>query len=326
MEIAAGVYVLRYPRLDVNVTLLVGADEALLVDTLSTPGQAAELAAAARAVTSLPWSIVNTHHHFDHCLGNALLADPDRPVWAHEQTALLLRERAGQLRHDWYQECLRLDPPLAAEVAQTPIRAPDRTVRERVDLQVGGRPVVLHHLGLGHTAGDLVVELPDANVLVVGDLVEESGPPSFDDAYPLSWPETLARLLRLTSPDTAVVPGHGAVISRDFVAAQHADLVRMEWLIREGDANGSTPESVAGRAPFAPANALIAVRRGYRQIRSSAATGTSESSENSGTSGNSGNSGASGESGNSGTRGTSGASEREESVRRRDQPDGGKRR
>jgi glyoxylase-like metal-dependent hydrolase (beta-lactamase superfamily II) len=267
VEVARDVYVLRYPRLDVNATLILGDGEAVLVDTLSTDGQAAELAAAARKVTRHPWAIVNTHHHFDHCLGNATLADPRRPIWAHVETATLLREHADQLRRGWYDECADLDRALAAEVAGTPVQVPTHTVHVRADLEVGGRQVVLHHFGRGHTAGDLVVHVPDADLLVAGDLVEESGPPSFADGYPLEWPGTLAALLRLASPDAVVVPGHGAPVDRDFAARQHADLVRLEWLIREGDANGSPAEAVAARAPFDRATALTAVRRGYQQIR-----------------------------------------------------------
>ena len=267
VEVARDVYVLRYPRFDVNVTLVVGDGEALLVDTLCTPAQATELASAARRLTRYPWTIVNTHHHFDHCLGNATLADPGRPIWAHEETAVLMREQADRLRHSWYDECLALDPQLAPTVADTPILAPTRTVHLRAALDVGGRSVVLHHFGRGHTAGDLVVQVPDADLVVAGDLVEESGPPGFGDAYPLEWPGTLAALLRLTSPQSVVVPGHGAPVDRDSVAGQHADLVRLEWLIREGDANGSPAEAVAARAPFDRDSALTAVRRGYQQIR-----------------------------------------------------------
>ncbi|MBX6356529.1 MAG: MBL fold metallo-hydrolase [Micromonosporaceae bacterium] len=267
VEVARDVYVLRYPRFDVNVTLVVGDGEALLVDTLCTPAQAAELASAARRLTSNPWTIVNTHAHFDHCLGNATLADPERPIWAHEETAVQMREHADRLRRAWYAECLTLDPQLAPEMAETPILAPTRTVHVRAVLDVGGRMVVLHHLGRGHTAGDLVVQVPDADVVVAGDLIEESGPPAFGDAYPLEWPGTLAGLLRLISPRSVVVPGHGAPVSHDFVAGQHADLVRLEWLIREGEANGSPAEAVAARAPFDRDTALTAVRRGYQQIR-----------------------------------------------------------
>lgn len=269
VEVGRDVYVLRYPVLDVNVTLVVGDGEALLVDTLSSAAQATELAAAARRVTAHPWTLVNTHHHFDHCLGNATLVDAERPIWAHEEAANLLRDQARQLtkmRRAWYDMYAATDPELAEALLEAEILPPTRTVHTESTVDVGGRPVVLRHLGRGHTGDDLVVHVPDADVLVAGDLVEESGPPSFDDAYPLEWPETLAALLRIVSPTTAVVPGHGVVVSRDFVAGQHAELAHLAWLIRDGDADEAPAEAVAARAPFDATTALVAVRRGYAEL------------------------------------------------------------
>lgn len=269
-EVAPEVYVLRYPVLDVSITLVVGDGEALLVDTLATDGQAGELAAAARAVTGHPWTLVNTHHHFDHCFGNAVLGE-GCAIWAQEEAAALLAERAAALQREWYEAWVTRDPELAADLAAVRVVPPDRTVHREATLRVGGRVVLLRHLGRGHTAGDLVVQVPDADLLVAGDLVEESGPPAFEDAYPLEWPETLAALLHLTGPQTAVVPGHGAVVDRGFVAGQHDALTALAWRIRDGHADGAPAEAVAARAPYDPAVALIAVRRGYAELSGQAA-------------------------------------------------------
>jgi glyoxylase-like metal-dependent hydrolase (beta-lactamase superfamily II) len=265
-EVAAGVHVLRYPVLDVNVTLVVGDGEALLVDTLSTDPQARELAGSIRAITAYPLTIVNTHHHFDHCFGNAVLAADGRPVWAHEEAAALLSQRAEPLRREWYEEWAPTHPELAAGLAAVRVVPPDRTVRQTATLSIGGREVLLRHLGRGHTAGDLVVRVPDADVLIAGDLVEESGPPGFGDSYPIEWPETVHELLHLAGPRTVVIPGHGAVVDRDFVTGQHADLAALAWLIREGDAAGAPAGTVAAKAPFGPEAALVAVRRGYDEL------------------------------------------------------------
>ena len=266
-EIADRVYLLRHPVLDVNVTLLVGADAALIVDTLSTPAQAAELVAAARTLTPHPWTVVNTHHHFDHCFGNAVLAgDPPRPIYAHEETATLLREQPEAVRRWAYDEMRLTEPALAEELVGVTILAPTHPVRSSASLDIGGRPVVLRFLGRGHTGGDLTVHFPDADVLIAGDLVEESGPPHFGESYPLEWPETVAALLRLATPRTTVVPGHGAVVDVDRVHAQHADLTTLAWLIRDGHADDVPPERVAAQAPFGPRPALTAVHRGYAEL------------------------------------------------------------
>jgi glyoxylase-like metal-dependent hydrolase (beta-lactamase superfamily II) len=266
VEIADGVHVLRYPVLDVNVTLVVGDGEALLVDTLSTVAQAEELAHAARAVAPVPWTIVNTHHHFDHCFGNATIAGDGRPIWGHEEAAGTLRRDAAALQREWYEEWLPTHPELAAGLADVRVLPPNRTVHTEATLDIGGRAVALHHFGRGHTAGDLVVHVPDADVVVAGDLVEESGPPAFGDAYPVEWPETVAALLRLTGPATVVVPGHGALVDEAFVRGQHADLVTLAWMIREGDCDGAAPEAVAAKSPFGVEAALTAVRRGYAEL------------------------------------------------------------
>ncbi|MEH1126801.1 MBL fold metallo-hydrolase [Micromonospora sp. CPCC 206061] len=271
-EVGDDVYVLRYPVLDVNATLILGDGEAILVDTLATEAQAGELAVAVRAVTPAALTIVNTHHHFDHTFGNAVLADlgslssPPRPIWAHASVAALLRDRAEAVRREAYEEALRLAPSIAEELLTVPIMAPNETVRHESTLDLGGRAVILYHFGRGHTDGDLVVHVPDAEVVVAGDLVEEGAAPSFDDAYPLEWPETVAALLRLTTPSTAIVPGHGAAVGQNFVRGQHEELAALDWVIRDGHADGAPAEHVAAKAPFGPDVALVAVRRGYAEL------------------------------------------------------------
>lgn len=268
VEVAADVYVLRYPVLDVNATLVVGGQNAAVVDTLSTDAQARELLAAVRLVTPLPLVLVNTHHHFDHCFGNVVLAEasPGCPVWAHESAARLLREEAEDLRRRWYEEFRVTEPDLAEGLVAVDVLAPDRTVHTRATVDLGDRVVELRHLGRGHTDGDLVVAVPDAAVLVAGDLVEQSGPPGFGDSFPLDWPETVAALLHLVTPATAIVPGHGAIMDADLVRAQHDDLTELAWLIREGHADGAAAEAVAAKAPFNVRSALTAVKRGYAEL------------------------------------------------------------
>ncbi|MGC4772861.1 MBL fold metallo-hydrolase [Micromonospora sp. DT44] len=271
VEVADRVYVRVEPLLRVNVTLVVGDDEALLVDTLSSAGQAAELAAAVRGVTDRPLTLVNTHHHYDHCFGNAVLAgDPPRPVYAHERAAAALRDDPEGLRREAYEEVRAEHVELAADLADTPLLAPTHAVHTETTLDLGGRRVLLRHPGRGHTDADLVAHVPDADVLVAGDLVEQSGPPAFEDSYPLQWPDAVADLLRLTTPGMVVVPGHGDVVDVDFVRAQHAELVRLAWLIRAAHTGGAPPERVAAEAPFGARAALLAARRGYRELNGEA--------------------------------------------------------
>src|SRR6266545_1732102 len=216
-------------------TLVVVAGRALVVDTLSTDAQAASLRSAVRDITRLPLCVVNTHHHFDHWFGNGVVAGPDTEVWAHEETAARLARRLEEQREVWVAEWARLDPDLAAGMATATLRPPNRTVHMESTVDLGDRTVVLRHLGRGHTDGDLVVLVPDADLVLAGDLVEEGGPPMFGDGYPLEWPETLAALLRLMSPATKVVAAKAV-------------------------------EALAAKAPLDADAALVAVKRGYAEL------------------------------------------------------------
>ncbi|HEY6596881.1 MAG TPA: MBL fold metallo-hydrolase [Asanoa sp.] len=266
VEIADRIYLLRHPVLDVNVTLVVGPGAALMVDTLSTPAQAASLVAAARRVTSQPWAVVNTHHHFDHSFGNAVVAgSPPCPIWAHDAAAarLVAGPAVVAAAAAW---ATRTDRRLAAEIAVVTVLPPSRLVQTESTLDVGGRPVVLRHFGRAHTDGDLVVHVPDVDLIVAGDIVEESGPPSFDDSYPLEWPETLAGMLRTMTPETVVIPGHGVPVGHGFVTGQHQELAALEWLIRDAHGDGAPQSAAAAHAPFGPQAAKAAIARGYAEL------------------------------------------------------------
>jgi glyoxylase-like metal-dependent hydrolase (beta-lactamase superfamily II) len=81
--------------------------------------------------------------------------------------------------------------------------------------------VEIAHIGRGHTDGDLVVVVPDADVLFVGDLIESAGPPSFgSDSVPDEWPATVDGVIGLMTAATLAIPGHGEPVDREFVFQQ----------------------------------------------------------------------------------------------------------
>lgn len=225
-EIAARVFVRRYAFLDQTIGAIVGDDAILLVDSRSTPAQARELLAEAHSLAAGRLSVVNTHWHWDHTFGNATVRPA--PIWGHVRAAERLREDGGAARHD----SAAAHPELAAELAAVEIDPPDRTFDRRAILDLGGRRVELHHLGRGHTDGDIVVVVPDAGVVFAGDLVEQGAPPWFGDGYPLDWPATLAAVLDLLGG--ALVPGHGEVVDGVWGAGQLAEITLVAERARRG--------------------------------------------------------------------------------------------
>ncbi len=233
-EVGAGIYVRRHAELDLNCGLVVGERACLVVDTRSHLDEAAELIAAVRTVTPHPWTVVNTHAHYDHCFGNA--AFRPAPVWGARGCAGDLTA-SGELQRAAAVAQLREagDVEAADLVQAAPIDPPDHVVDDAAFLDIGGREVVLRFLGRGHTGSDLVVEVEDGGdgtVVFAGDLVEEGAPPAFEDAHPAEWPATLGRLHALARGP--VVPGHGAVLHADFVGAQREDLLAVLAAVRAG--------------------------------------------------------------------------------------------
>ena len=253
-EVADGVLVRRHRSLDLNCGLVVGDDACLVVDTRSHLGEAADLIAAVRAVTPHPWTVVNTHAHYDHCFGNAAF----RPavIWGSRGCATDLAA-AGELQRAVVVAGLQAEGRDAdAELmSAAPIDPPDHLVDDVAVLDVGGREVTLRFLGRGHTDHDLVVEVEadgDATVVFAGDLVEEGAPPAFEDAYPADWPATLGRLHGLARGP--VVPGHGAVGDAAYVGAQREELLAVLTALRagrpqDGPYDTETMRTAAARLP-----------------------------------------------------------------------------
>ncbi|MFT3861081.1 MBL fold metallo-hydrolase [Micropruina sp.] len=210
----------------VNVGLVAGSTGALLIDTGSSPAQGARLRAAAEQRAGVPLlGAVVTHAHFDHYYG--LAAFDDLPTHGHESLATALR--ADRV------------PVEAAELGFAPddLRAPNRPLTLARLIDLGGRHVEIVHFGPGHTAGDLVVIVPDAQVIFTGDLLEQSAPPAMGpDCHLKQWPAALDGILGLVNEHTLLVPGHGEPFDRVLAFTQRAEISavygQVEFLIGQG--------------------------------------------------------------------------------------------
>ena len=224
-EIGDRVFTRRYEFFQQQIGVVLGGRDVLVVDTRSTPAQAREIVTELRQLTRDPASIiVDTHWHFDHTFGNSVF----RPatIWGHVRAAAQL-VREGPATIEGVAAEL---PAIAADIRETVIDPPERTFDDRATVKVGDRVVELSYHGRAHTDGDIVLVVPDANVMFAGDLLEEGAPPSFGDSFPLEWPATVERLLPLATG--AVVPGHGAIGDRGFVLDQLAAFRRLVDLAR----------------------------------------------------------------------------------------------
>lgn len=268
-EVADRVWVARHEWYDVNVGVVAGERGLVVVDTHGSAAAGRRVLEQVRALgAGEVVAVVNTHAHFDHALGNAAFreADPTVPVHAHEGALEELRATSVEAVAAAYaaDDAARREEVLATEVV-----LPDHTFSSATVIDLGDRVLELVHPGPAHTAGDLVVLVPDARVLLAGDLVEESGPPGLgEDSFPMQWPLSLDIVLGLTTGASTVVPGHGAVVDRDFVEVQRNELGIVAETIRDLAGRGVPVDEAlaAGEWPWEPHHLATAVRRGYEQL------------------------------------------------------------
>ena len=251
-EVGDRVWVARYEWCDVNVSVVEGEAGLLVVDTHASGRAAREVVTDLRRVSSRPVvGLVNTHAHFDHTFGNATFLEEygDVPVTAHEVAAAELPAHAAEVQ----ATAAREGGEHAPELVETSVVVPTTTFSSVLSIDLGDRAVELVHPGRGHTSGDLVVRVGDADVVLAGDLVEESGTPAYgEDSWPLEWP---------WSP-----------VDHDFVQAQRSAIGVVASTIRDLAGHGVPADQAlaAGHWPY-PAELLQqAVRRAYEQLPRSA--------------------------------------------------------
>lgn len=269
-EVADRVWVARHSWLDVNVTAVLGERGVMLVDTLGSVAAAEAMLTRLRGVTTAPLlAVVNTHAHWDHLLGNAAARgdSPEAALLAHEDAAAGMAAAVAEAVA--HPERAHIDERHLAQVRDSPVVVPEDTFSSVRAVDLGDRYVEVVHCGRGHTDGDLVVRVPDADVVVAGDLVEESAPPSYGaDCWPLEWPGTLETLGQMTTPASVVVPGHGASVGQGFLQEQHHAVgVVAETVLGLAGSGASVTDALAHDDwPF-PREALVhAVRRGYEHM------------------------------------------------------------
>ena len=209
---------------DPNSAVIVGKDGCLVFDAQATPAMANKVIERVKAVTDKPIKyVVLSHYHAVRVLGAS--AYKAEAVIASEETRRLIAERGQQ---DWESEYGRF-PRLFQDAQSIPgLTWPTLTFEGDMSVYLGGREVRLMQLGAGHTSGDIVAWVPDAEVMFSGDLIEYHSACYCGDAHLREWPATLDEI-RAFNPK-AIAPGRGDALkglsttreaiamTRDFVA------------------------------------------------------------------------------------------------------------
>jgi glyoxylase-like metal-dependent hydrolase (beta-lactamase superfamily II) len=193
---------------DPNSGIIVGDDGCMVMDAQATPAMAQDVIARVRTVTEKPIKyVVLSHYHAVRVLGAS--AYDAQGVIASDATYRLIVERGEE---DKASEIGRFPRLFRGEDTIPPgLTWPTLTFESGMSVFLGKREVKLFHLGAGHTAGDIVAWVPDAEVIFSGDLVEYHSACYCGDAYLREWPLTLEEI-RDFSP-RALVPGRGDALT-----------------------------------------------------------------------------------------------------------------
>lgn len=230
-----------------NAGLLRGDGGSLLVDTLfDLLLTRAMLDAMAPITATAPIAtLVNTHANGDHCYGNQLVTGAEviasadcaaemeqlPPSTLGKMTSLDLGEATNRY-------IAMAFGPFTFDDIEPP--HPDRTFSGRLDLEVAGQSVELIEVGPAHTAGDVIVHLPDAATVFTGDILFHDGTPLIWDGPVQNWLDACDRILALDCG--VIVPGHGPLADAQAVrdTATYLTFVRDEAIARHSAGMSAT--------------------------------------------------------------------------------------
>ena len=152
---------------DPNSGVIIGDDSVMVVEAQATPRLARKVIDCIREVTDKPIThLCLTHYHAVRVLGASAFGAPQ--ILMSEPARAMVVERGQE---DWDSEFARF-PRLFQGHEEIPgLTWPTTTFHGRMSVYLGQRRVDLMQLGRAHTAGDMVVYVPDQNVMFTGDIV-----------------------------------------------------------------------------------------------------------------------------------------------------------
>lgn len=157
-------------------------------------------------------AVFNSHVHGDHWLGNQAFkeANPKVNIYAHAR--MIDQARAGEGTR-WIE---RFNAATDNAVVGTRPVIPNIAVRDGQVITVGDVRFRVHHTGIAHSDGDIMIEIPQEKMLFTGDVVR-AGTVSISSG---SFKGNIVAIDRLLGTKAKTfIPGHGMAGGREIVQA-----------------------------------------------------------------------------------------------------------
>ena len=232
-----------------NVTVQVGRQGVLLVDTEFGP-LVPKIMGEVRKLSSGPLRyIINTHVHGDHVGGNEALVRMT-PVDNTQPLNIVAHENVLN----------RLAPPVTSSVTPPPqvgLPTTEYFLPEK-DLFFNGEAVVLYHAPNAHTDGDSIVFFRRSDVISAGDLFTPDRYPGIDLARGGSVNGIIAalnRIIQIAIPEdkqeggTYIIPGHGRLCEEADVVEYRDMVTIVRDRVQDGIRKGRTLEQIKASKP-----------------------------------------------------------------------------
>jgi quinoprotein relay system zinc metallohydrolase 2 len=219
-----------------NIGFVLGDDAVAAIDPGGSAKEGQELRAAVRVRTDRPIRyVILTHVHPDHIFGAAAFLGDNPDFVGHAKLPGALAQRGA-----YYLR--RLHEALGGEAEGSEIVTPTFLVSDRLELDLGGRRLVLRAHGPAHTDNDLTIFDDKTRTLWLSDLLFVDRIPVVDGSL-VGWLEELDHLTAIAA-DRAI-PGHGPT-AVPWPAAAEPERRYLETLARETRAAIKAGTSIAG--------------------------------------------------------------------------------